>query len=242
MNALEHVLVTGAGRGLGLEMTRQLLERGARVWGTVRDPSRADTLRELAERAGGQLRIEELDVADVDSIARLAHRLAEQTDQLDCLINNAGVNSRGVAPHQANVRFGTLEPTGIERMIRVNAIGPLLLTQALASLLAASSDAVVVCVSSWLGSIGAKTSGGNYGYCASKATLNMLGRAMAWDLAASGVKTVLVNPGWVSTKMGGPKARLTPQESVAGILEVIQRVHMEDTGRFLQWDGSEHEW
>jgi len=236
------VLVTGAGRGLGLELARQLVARGDRVLATVRDPARADALRALERGADGHLQVEQLDVADPDSIAALRANVGAKTSRIDGLINNAGINSSGVPAQQGNLRLGALEPTGIERMIRVNAIGPLLLTQACTDLLAAAEGAKVVSISSWLGSISVKTSGGNYGYCASKATLNMLARALAFDLAPMGITSVVVNPGWVSTEMGGPKARLAPAESAAGILQVMDGLAPADAGRFLQWDGSEHAW
>jgi NAD(P)-dependent dehydrogenase (short-subunit alcohol dehydrogenase family) len=236
------VLVTGAGRGLGLEFTRQLVERGDRVFATVRNRARSDELQALGERANGRLHIEQLDVAEPDSIERLRKSVGDQTAKIDCLINNAGINSRGVPEGQGNVRFGALEPTGIERMMRINAIGPVLVTQAFADLLVAAGSAKVVSISSWLGSIGEKNSGGNYGYCASKAALNMLARAMAFDLAPSGITSVVINPGWVSTQMGGPKAKLTPAEAAAGVLRVADGLMSNDAGRFLQWDGSEHAW
>lgn len=232
------VLITGAGRGLGLEMARQLAERGDTVFATVRNPAKADALRALE----GDVRLVALDVSDEASIAKAAEAVGAQTERLDVLINNAGINSRGVPEGQANVHFGKLEPEGILRMVQVNAVGPLLVTQAFASLLERSDNGRVVSISSWLGSLERKQTGMNYGYCASKTTLNMLMRAAAFDLAKSGVVSVVLNPGWVSTDMGGPRASLTPQQSVAGILAVTDSLTSEQAGRFLQWDGSEHPW
>jgi NAD(P)-dependent dehydrogenase (short-subunit alcohol dehydrogenase family) len=232
------ILVTGAGRGLGLEFTRQLAARGDTVFATVRNPDRADALRAVE----GDIRIVALDVSEPTSIEAAAQAVAEQTDHLDLLVNNAGINSRGVPSDQANVRFGALEPKGILRMVEVNAIGPLLVTQAFAGLLAKSERGRVLSISSWLGSIDRKQSGGNYGYCASKTTLNMLMRAAAFDLAQQGIVSVVANPGWVSTDMGGPRAQLTPEQSVAGLVRVTDTLTLDHAGRFLQWDGSEHPW
>ncbi len=100
----------------------------------------------------------------------------------------------------------------------------------------------MISVSSWLGSIEGKTSGGNYGYCASKTTLNMLARAMAFDLLPLGIVSVVFNPGWVSTDMGGPRATLTPHQSVAGMLATTARLTPSQAGHFMQWDGTEHAW
>ena len=232
------VVVTGAGRGLGLAFATQLAARGDTVFATVRDPERAEALRALE----GDVRLVRLDVSDPASIEAAAASVAEQTAHVDLLVNNAGINSRGVPEGQGNVRFGTLEPRGILRMVEVNAIGPLLVTQAFAGLLQKSAAGRVLSISSWLGSIAGKTSGGNYGYCASKTTLNMLMRAAAFDLVQQGVISVVANPGWVSTDMGGPRASLTPDQSVAGLLQVADALTPEQAGRFVDWDGSEHAW
>lgn len=235
-------MVTGAGRGLGLMFVRQLLERGDRVLAAARRPERSDGLRALGEAHGGRLVPVVLDVSDVASIEAAATVVASATDALDLLVNNAGVNSRSVPAGQGNVRLGELEPTGLLRMVQVNAVGPLLLSQALLPQLAASERARVLSISSWLGSISRKQSGGNYGYCASKTTLNMLMRAFAFDVADRGIISVVANPGWVQTDMGGPRASLTPEASVAGLLAMVDGLEPEQNGAFLQWDGSEHPW
>lgn len=239
---MKNVLVTGAGRGLGLELTRQLVSRGDRVFATVRAPARAGDLDALKTEVGERLEIEALDAADEGSVRALRESVGKKTSTLDLLINSAGINSKGVPAEEANVRFGSLEPHGIERMIRVNAIAPVLIAQAFVDLLEASGAGAIVSISSWLGSISQKTSGGNYGYCASKTTLNMLTRAMAFDLLPRSITSVVINPGWVATDMGGASAKLTPTESVAGILRVADALTPEQAGRFLQWDGSEHAW
>lgn len=227
-----NVVITGAGRGLGLEFARQCATAGHRVFGTVRTDSAA-----LSEIGVTTLR---LDVADPASIASFAEDLASRVDRIDLLINNAGINSRAMPEGQANVRWGGIEAEGILKMVRVNAVGPVLVTQAVQGLLVEGSQ--VLCISSWLGSIARKQSGGNYGYCASKTTLNMLARAMAFDLKDRGITCVVANPGWVQTDMGGSRASLTPEQSVSGLLATMRGLGLEDAGRFLQWDGSEHAW
>jgi len=227
---------------MGLAFTRQLLERGGAVFAAVRNPAKTDALQALVESSPGRLTLVRLDVSDPGSIDAAREAVEAQTDHLDLLVNNAGINSRGVPDGQGNVRFGALEPTGISRMVAVNAVGPILVTQSLVGLLQRGSEPRVVSISSWLGSISGKTSGGNYGYCASKATLNMLARAMAFDLSPLGITSVVFNPGWVSTDMGGPNAKLTPERSVRGMLTVTDHLTPSDAGRFLQWDGTEHAW
>ena len=98
----------------------------------------------------------------------------------------------------------------------------------------------VMNVSSWLGSISGKQNGGNYSYCASKAALNMLTRTFAYDVIRDGITAIMVNPGWVQTDMGGSRAKLTAEESVRGLLKVADGLTAGDTGKFYNWDGTEH--
>jgi NAD(P)-dependent dehydrogenase (short-subunit alcohol dehydrogenase family) len=227
-----NVVVTGANRGLGLEFCKQLRADGHTVVGTSRGRSQA--------LDGTGVHVEKLDVADTQSIARFADAVAERFERVDLLINNAGVNSKTAPKGQKNVRLGDLEAQGLLRMIQINAVGPLLLTQALMPVLGDGSR--VVSISSWLASIAGKTSGGNYAYCASKTTLNMLMRTFAQDVAGKGITSVVMNPGWVQTDMGGARAPLTPTESVHGMLSVIDGLAPEQNGAFLQWDGTENAW
>ena len=235
-------LVTGAGRGIGLEFAKQLLAAGHRVVGTARDPKKYSSFDELA--ASGSFLPRQLDVASVDSIEGLASALRGALNALGLIVNCAGINSMSNAPYskESSLRLGSLEQGSLLNQFRVNAVGPVLLVQALLPLLEGAADARVLNVSSWLGSIGCKSSGGNYGYCASKAALNMMNRALAEDLRERGILCVVMNPGWVQTDMGGAKATLSPSESVAGMLRTLTSLKPEDTGGFLQWDGSTHPW
>ncbi len=237
-------LITGAGRGLGLEFARQCRARGMRVIGAVRSPDRADALIALSKEDGPPVDVVALDVGDVASIDAIGSAVGALTDHVDLLINNAGINSMsaGIPEAQRNLKLGSLEAEGIVTMLRVNAIGPVLVTQALLPLLEAADDPRVVLISSWLGSLQGKSRGGNYGYCGSKATLNMLGRALALDLVDKKVICALFNPGWVQTDMGGQRADLTPEDSVGGILTTTFGLSLDDNGRFLDHDGQEHAW
>ncbi len=239
---MQQVLVTGAARGLGLEFVKQYLADGATVYAGVRSPWRADELTTLAEKSDGRLHIVALDVSDESSIDACLSEVAGKTDHLDILVNNAGINSksRGIEDKQRNVTFGRLEPSGILEMARVNAVAPVLLTQRARDLLEAAEGAKVVNISSWLGSCTIKESGGNYGYGASKAMLNFMGRALAGDLKDKGIVVLLFNPGWVQTDMGGQRAQLTPAESVGGIRAAAARATLADTGSFWNHDGSVH--
>jgi NAD(P)-dependent dehydrogenase (short-subunit alcohol dehydrogenase family) len=235
-----HVLVTGSNRGLGLELVRQLAPRAERVYATCRKPEAAAALSALADAHADTIRMAPLDVADPSSIETVRALVERDTEALDLLINNAGINGGGRAD-----RFGTVDAETMMRVLRVNTVGPHLLVQAFANLLVASTDprlAKVVNLTSQLGSI-ANTGGGTWqSYKVSKAGLNMCTRLQAAELTDQGVIAVSMHPGWVQTDMGGPNARLTPQEAVAGMLAVIEDLTPDHAGRFLTYDGGELPW
>ena len=231
---MRNALVTGANRGLGLEFCRQLLAAGWRVSACCREPRRADALVALHEGAAGRLQIEALDVAAAAQIATLAERLAPR-GHLDLLVNNAGVLVSGE-------RFGTLRAEDLARSFAINASAPLLLTQALAPLLARGHAAKVLCVTSQLGSIAQAREFRTVSYAVSKAALNMGVRRLAAELGARGITVVAMHPGWVRTDMGGVAAPLQPPDAVRGMLAVLERLTPAQGGRFYAHDGSELPW
>lgn len=237
-----YTFITGANRGIGLEFTRQLLDRGDHVFATCRRPDAADALHGLQSTAPDRLQVLPLDVADTASIETAFSDVVSHTDRLHLLINNAGIDGGGRAD-----RFGRLNPDRMARVFRVNAIGPAQIAQRAKPLLAAAADAgeqaTVVNLSSGLSSI-AQTRGTStwQSYRASKAALNMLTRLMAFDLAEDNVLAVALTPGWVQTDMGGEGASLTPETSVNGMLHVIDDLSPDDRGRLLSWKGESVPW
>ena len=230
-----HCLVTGANRGLGLEFTRQLLARGERVVASARHPGKATELNALAARHPGYLRVLPLDVAEPKSIDAFAAELPLLDDafQLDLLVNCAGVLHSGE-------RFGSLKPAALEDSFRTNAMGPLLLTQALAPRLA--DGARVANLSSVLGSIASLARFGSPSYDISKAAQNMATALLAKALAADGVIVLALHPGWARTDMGGENATVPVADSVAGLLQVIDRATPGDSGHFFDWRGQPLPW
>jgi NAD(P)-dependent dehydrogenase (short-subunit alcohol dehydrogenase family) len=220
-------LVTGAGRGIGLEFIRQLRGRGDTVVATVRDVERAGALRELGAR------VEALAVDDPASIAALGERLAGVP--IDVLINNAGIRDTGDG--LAELRAETLQ-----HVFAVNAVGPMLVVQALLSSLRAGSGRRIAHITSTLGSIGDNTSGGAYAYRASKAALNMLNKSLAVELDREGFVCVVLSPGWARTDMGGADAPLSVETSVRGLLAVVDGLAPGSSGRFYNHDGRELRW
>ena len=230
---MTHYLITGANRGLGLEFVRQLLARGDGVTACCREPDAAKALQELAGSTGDRLKPQALDVADADSIAALPRQL---TGPVDVLINNAGVAA-------GEEKFGTFDAATMARVLQVNSIAPMLLTQAVTPLLEKGTRPKVVCITSILGSI-TQADGLNFGlsYGMSKAALNMGVKKVASELRRRGVAIIALHPGWVQTDMGGANATLQPAESIRGMLAVIDKLTTEDNGRYLTYEGKELPW
>lgn len=232
----EHVLVTGANRGLGYEFARQYAEAGACVLATCREPDRADALAALARAHAGRVEVVALDVTHHEASAGVAAAVERVFDgRLDILVNNAGLSPRGE-------RLGNIDADDMLAVLHVNTVAPLLLIQALRPALERSSRPRVANISSSMGSLGERDYGRHYSYGASKAGLNMVTRAAAHDLADTGVCVVSLHPGWVRTDLGGAHAHLAPEESVAGMRGVIDRLSRADSGRFLTWTGDPHPW
>lgn len=223
------VLITGANRGIGLEFAKQYHAAGWNVIATAREPKGADDLRGIDK----DLDIVRLDVTDPDSVAALIATLKDQP--IDLLINNAGLGG-GVSA------LADVKADEYERVLQVNAIGPMRVTQALLPNLKAGKGKTVVSISSGLGSIANNTGGGFYGYRESKAALNMFMRTIAAELKDDGFICIAMSPGWVKTDMGGENAQLTPEESISGMRKVIDGLKAADSGRFWNHDGKELPW
>jgi NAD(P)-dependent dehydrogenase (short-subunit alcohol dehydrogenase family) len=240
---MRRVVVTGANRGLGLELTRQLLAAGNEVVAAARQPKKAEELHKVVSRSGGRGTVVRLDVGDPAEVAAAARQIGERFAAVDLLVNNAGIWSAPGEPDRASAGgLADLRPEAVLEVLRVNAVGPILVTQALAPILAASGRAVVVNLSSGLGSLAGVGSRGNVAYGMSKAALNMLTRHLAAELRPEGTIVVAVSPGWVSTDMGGPGAPLGPPESVQGILNVIDALTPAQSGCFLDHTGATVPW
>ena len=233
-----HCLVTGANRGIGLEFVRQLLARGDRVVATARHPGKANALNALAGEYPGRLHVLPLDVADPRAIAELQRELLlvsddSERDRIDLLVNCAGVLHSGE-------RFGAIDAATLDDSFRTNAMGPFLLTQALASRL--RDGARVANISSELGSIAGLAHFGTPSYNISKAAQNMATALLAKALHARGIIVLALHPGWVQTDMGGSGAPLPAAQSVQGLLQVIDGATLRSSGRFFDWRGESMAW
>ncbi len=221
------VVITGANRGLGLAFARRFSADGFQVIGTARRPDAADDLRALG------VRIEQLDITDAQSVRRLAEAIGDAP--VDILINNAGIGSRAHALEDFDIDEA-------ERIMQVNYLGPMRVTQALLPALRAGDRKLIVNITSTYGSIERNTRGGAYGYRESKAALNMFTRSLAAELEPHGFTCIVLSPGWVKTAMGGPNARLTPDESVDAMVKVIEGLSTEHSGSFFNHAGELVPW
>ena len=214
---MSNVLITGCNRGIGLQLAKQLQERGENVIGVCRRSS--PELNSLAVRL-----IEGIDVADADGIRKLVLELADLP--LDILINNAGILRSDA--------FGELDYDNMLLQFRVNALGPLRVTEALRSNL--QEGAKVAIVTSRVGSIEDNGSGGNWGYRTSKAAVNMIGKNLMHELRPRGIAVALLHPGLVATEMTGGHGIETSQ-SARGLIERIDELNMENSGSFWHAEG-----
>jgi NAD(P)-dependent dehydrogenase (short-subunit alcohol dehydrogenase family) len=235
------VVVTGASRGIGLELVRQHAGRGDDVLATCRRPEEAAQLANLAGGSGGRVHVARLDLDDPDSFAAGAAEAAAVLGAVDLLWSNAGVypGSPGTAVTEGPLE--TLRASDGLAVLATNAVGPLLLALAFLPLLRLGQRPTLLAVSSGYGSLGLNT-GTPYWYGASKAALNMLHRSLAADPAARGVTVLLLSPGWVQTDMGGPGATTPVEVSVAGMIRVADGATSSMSGSFLDWEGRRVPW
>jgi NAD(P)-dependent dehydrogenase (short-subunit alcohol dehydrogenase family) len=231
---METVLITGANRGIGLELTRQYLQKQTRVFAACRTPEREQSLSELKQSSSETLRICPLEVTDEHSVKSLADALRDET--IDVLINNAGI-SGGDRQDIQHMDYAMWAQT-----LAVNTMAPFRITVALLDNLRRSRKPRVITLSSQLGSMLRATSTGNYAYRSSKAAVNKVMQGLAVDLRSENIIVCPVHPGWVQTDMGGAKADLTVQESASGLIQLIDRLKPSDSGHFLKWNGEEHPW
>src|SRR5210317_313517 len=220
---MKHVVITGANRGIGLELARHYKGAGWRVTGVCRETS--PELEEYAAQV-----IEDIDVARADSFQRLVAALKGQS--IDLLINNAGILHDDV--------LGSLDIASLRLQMEVNAFAPLLICEALLPNLGPGSK--IANITSRMGSIGDNDSGGRYGYRASKAAFNAFGRSLAIDLKERGIAVAQLHPGFVKTRMVNFAGLITVEESVAGLTQRIEELNLENTGSFWHCNGEELPW
>ena len=217
-------VVTGANRGIGLALTRELSQRGYQVLAACRKPTPALSALAVEVAAG-------VDVTEAAGIERLAAAVGDRN--IDLLINNAGILRWGD-------QLDALDVDGIRSQFEVNALGPLLVTAKLRARL--QQGAKVALITSRMGSIDDNTSGGFYGYRMSKAALNMAGKSLAEDLKRQGVAVAILHPGMVKTDMVGDHGQIEPEQAALGLLARVDALTLATTGGFWHANGERLPW
>lgn len=227
------ILITGASRGIGLELACQYAEAGDTVIASCRDPESANALRHLAQ-SHPSVEVQDLDVVDQLSVLSLASLVSKRSEKIDVLINNAGIRVME-SPDE-------LSADAFSATFETNAVAPALIMQAFSKVM--SEGGKMINLSSALGSfeLGLDLGGANTSYAASKAALNMIIRHMAPSLKEKGIVAVGISPGWVKTDMGGQEAPLSLEESVSSLLPLIAALGLEDSGKFIDHEGQPIPW
>ena len=221
---MSNYLVTGANRGIGLEFCKQLKDRGINVLATCRETSK--DLNALGVEV-----IEDVDISSEKSIIKLKNSLIGI--KIDCLINNAGI-----ADYNS---LDNLDIKSIRRQFEVNALSPLYFTKELLGSLKKGSK--IAFITSRMGSIEDNTSGGYYGYRMSKVALSMAAKSLSLDLIKEEIYIAILHPGLVSTRMTGfTKDGISTEESVKGLLRVIDSLNKNNTGTFWHSNGNVLPW
>lgn len=226
------ILITGASRGIGFNMTKQYCEAGDNVLACCRNSGSADALNELAAGSDGRVTVVDMDVSDPASIEAAAKVIGDQP--IDVVINNAGATG---GEHQS---FDDMDFDEWEATHRVNTIAPFRVARAFKANLKATGGKLMT-ITSQLGA-SSWPFGGMYSYSSSKAAVNKVGQILAKDWADDKITVAVIHPGWVRTDMGGPQADISPEESATGVRNVIASMGQDDSGKFFKWNGEIHVW
>ena len=228
------VMIVGATRGIGLELTKQYSEEGNKVIACARDISAASQLDELAA-SSDNIRIEELDIAEASSIESASSRIGK--DAIDSIIIVAGY----VGGMPENQTIDNIDLDEWHRTLNINTIGPLLVARAFKKNLSLSGNGNLMILSSQLAA-STWPMGGMYVYSTTKAAVSKVGQILALDWAEDPIIVSIMHPGWVQTDMGGPATEITAEESASGIRNVLSGLKKEDSGNFYKWNGEIHPW
>ncbi|MGB8356572.1 MAG: SDR family oxidoreductase [Chthoniobacteraceae bacterium] len=222
------ILITGASRGIGLALCKELIGKGHRVVAGMRNP---DGWQGLA-KVDYPCQTVQLDITSQDSVQSAAKAVGEMVSGIDVLVNNAAI-----FPEEGNESIRDIDLAHFGAAFETNVVGTLRVTRAFLPLLEKGTNPRIVNISSGAGSISGKDDHGYYAYSTSKAALNMATRALAAELKPQKICVVAMSPGWVKTDMGGPNAPLTPEESARSIAKTIDHLSMRQTAMFLDRDG-----
>ncbi len=219
----QHIVITGANRGIGLELARQWKDRGERVTALCRTAS--DELNELGVNV-----IEGIDITNDSDIARARESLSGEP--VDILYNNAGLLT--------DENLNDMNWDRIRTQFEINTLAPLKVTLALLDQIPKGGK--VALMTSRMGSIADNDSGGRYGYRMTKAALNAAGKSLAVDLKPRGIAVGILHPGYVKTAMTGYTGHITPDVAAERLIQRVDELNLDNTGTFWHSDGSELPW
>ncbi|HHJ34283.1 MAG TPA: SDR family oxidoreductase [Gammaproteobacteria bacterium] len=229
-----NILITGANRGIGLEMVRYSMEQGWRVFACCRNPHNAENLFNIAKLSNGQISVHIADMLELATLQALSYEL--RNDAIDILVNNAGIYGSD------KNRFGSVDADSWLQAFQINSIAPLKMVEAFSEQLFMGKRKTVACMSSKMGSMADNGYGNSYIYRSSKAALNAVVKSLSIDLKEQGIITVALHPGWVKTDMGGTNAEISTRECVVQLFANLTHLTIEDSGRFIDIDGSDILW
>lgn len=224
---MKTILITGANRGLGLEMVRQYVAAGWQVLACCRSGTHA---KELVELSNERLHIFKLDVTSEEDIRALSSQLSHQP--IDILINNAGILKTYDPASPVIDRQAWMET------LRVNTIAPAMIATAFAAQISRSQHKLIANISSSLGGISTISDCCYLYYGSSKAALNYVTKSLALSFATQGISIISIHPGWVKTDMGSEKAPLHPEQSIEGIRTLLEGIRLEHSGNFYDYEGN----
>tara|TARA_B100000029_G_scaffold229345_1_gene226878 strand:+ start:275 stop:949 length:675 start_codon:yes stop_codon:yes gene_type:complete len=223
-----NVVITGANRGIGLELVKQFNDKNYNVYGSSRNPLASTELQEEI----GLDKIIPLDMGDTNSIETFCKQIQNLTNsKIDILINNAAVRGEKGNPE-------ILDPNVIRDTFNINAVGPVMLIKNLRNSLQGTK---IINITSGMGSI-SRTTSGDMSYRMSKAALNMAGRNLHMQMKEYNTIIVQIHPGWVRTDMGGMNAAISVEESAKGIINTIENLTPNKSGTFFDYKGEQIPW
>lgn len=228
------LLITGANRGIGLELCKQYLEADWKVHATCRDPNNATRLSVLDDKYPDALTVHTLDISNASQIEDLKNKLGIKP--IDILFNNAGIYGN------ESSEFGKTDKEDWLNTFNVNVISPMKMIEAFAENVAIGDKKIIASMSSKMASIVDNGSGGSYSYRSSKIALNMVMSNVAIELKPKGITALILHPGWVRTDMGGPNGEMSVTESATSLRNTLEKATLADTGKFYDIDGSIIPW
>ena len=229
-----NILITGANRGIGLEMVKYSTEQGWRIFACCRNPHNADDLFNIAKLSNGQISVHIADMQELSTLQALSYEL--RNDAIDMLVNNAGIYGSD------KNKFGSVDVDSWLQAFQVNSIAPLKMVEAFSEQLRMGKRKIVACMSSKMGSMTDNGYGNSYIYRSSKAALNAVVKSLSIDLKEQGIISVALHPGWVKTEMGGPNAEISTRKCVEQLFSHLLQLNIKDSGRFIDIDGSDIPW